>query len=174
MSLIVEDGTGLADAQSYVSAVDADAYFLARANSVWAAATPEAKEAALVRATQALDGDHFVRGGYWPGWRATEAQALDWPRTHAWDVDRYPLVDCVPRGVKNATCEAALVELSSAGILLESLERGGALVSKKIGTIEKTWSAKAPVRTIYPTIRQALARVCLPCGQVQSARVIRA
>lgn len=35
MSLIVEDGTGLPDAESYASVAFADAYFTARNNSAW-------------------------------------------------------------------------------------------------------------------------------------------
>lgn len=131
------------------------------------------KEAALIRATAALDGDSFVRGGYWPGHKATADQALAWPREHAWDADGFPLVSVVPAAVKRGTFEAALLELASAGILSESLERGGMLISKTTGPISKTWSDKAPSRTIYPTIRQALARVCKPSEGVQCARVIR-
>jgi hypothetical protein len=53
--MIVEDGTGLADANSYLSVAEADAYWAARGNANWAAATTVAKEAALVNASMYVD-----------------------------------------------------------------------------------------------------------------------
>ena len=43
MALTVEDGTGLVNADAYISVADADTYFLASANATWAAATSPAK-----------------------------------------------------------------------------------------------------------------------------------
>ena len=53
--MTVEDGTGLADANSYLSVAEADAYWAERANANWAAATTVAKEAALVNASMYVD-----------------------------------------------------------------------------------------------------------------------
>lgn len=75
MALIVEDGTGLATAESYLSLPDADAYHLAFGNSTWDAATDAAKEAALRRATQYLDSRYTFAGQ-----RLTTTQTLEWPR----------------------------------------------------------------------------------------------
>jgi hypothetical protein len=44
MTLIVETGQGLPDAESFISVADADTYFTARGNAVWAALTDDAKE----------------------------------------------------------------------------------------------------------------------------------
>lgn len=38
ITLVVEDGTGRADANSYVTQAEADAYFAARLNTTWATA----------------------------------------------------------------------------------------------------------------------------------------
>ena len=43
MSLIVEDGTGLAGAESYVSVTDADTYHDKRGNTAWATLTTAQK-----------------------------------------------------------------------------------------------------------------------------------
>ena len=78
MSLIVEDGTGRADAESYASVSVADAYHTARGNTAWAAlATTALKEAALRKATDYLGQTYGLR---WKGYRMTTTQALDWPR----------------------------------------------------------------------------------------------
>jgi hypothetical protein len=54
MGIVVEDGTGIADANSYASEDDADNYFEDRANDTWATSTAD-KEAALIRASASLD-----------------------------------------------------------------------------------------------------------------------
>lgn len=161
MSLIVEDGTGLATAQSYISVADAATYLAAKGDTTWAAATDASREAALVRATAYLDGAYGQR---WPGSRSLSTQALDWPRSYAWDRDGYGLTG-VPQAVKNATCEAAVLELAEAGVLSKKAE--GGLKSIKIGSIEKTWTgSSAPASMAYPAIRQALARIVSGGGNI--------
>lgn len=156
MALIVEDGTGLSTAQSYVSVADCTTYCAAKGNTSWAAAASDAlREAALVRATAALDGLYASR---WPGFRYTEDQALAWPRSYAYDVDGYCLDATVPQALKNATCEAAILELAESGVLSKKGEAG--LRSLTIGPISKTWAgSSAPGATAYPAIRNALARI---------------
>ena len=62
MALVVEDGTGKTDADSYLSLVDADAYNLAHSASTdWNGAVEAVKEKALRLATQYLDGNRFAQ-----------------------------------------------------------------------------------------------------------------
>lgn len=106
MTLIVETGAGLPDADSYASVADADAYHAARGNAAWTG-TDAAKESALRRATDYLDRLNYA------GTRASAAQALAWPR---YDVmlDEYDIAaDAVPARVVKAACELALRALSS-------------------------------------------------------------
>ena len=98
MALIVEDGTGLPNADSYVSLVESSAYHTAMGNSAWGAASPSDQESALRRSTQYLDTRYS-----WKGNRLTDTQALAWPRTSsAWPV----------KAVKTSCCELALRALS--------------------------------------------------------------
>src|SRR5690606_27756416 len=92
MALIVEDGTGLPNAEAYISVADADSYFAKRGNSAWAALTVDAKEVAL-----RLGADYMaaVYGPRWCGERLTDTQALDWPRDE----------QGVPEAVKRANAE---------------------------------------------------------------------
>jgi hypothetical protein len=69
MTLTVEDGTGKADAESYISVADADTYFTARNNATWAALSTSDKEAALRKATDYMLQAYRVR---WAGMRETE------------------------------------------------------------------------------------------------------
>lgn len=94
MPLIVEDGTGLPNADSYVSVTDATAYHSAMGNPSWAGAAQADQESALRRATQYLDTRYRYAGK-----RITTTQALEWPRTtRQWPV----------RSIRDACCELAL------------------------------------------------------------------
>ena len=62
ITLVVEDGTGLADANSYIASADADTYWANRANAAWAALDDDAKAAALIQATQYLDARYSFKG----------------------------------------------------------------------------------------------------------------
>lgn len=98
MTIVVEDGTGLANADSYISLADADAYHAALGNAEWAATSTDGREVALRRATQYLDTRYQFAGE-----PLTTTQALAWPRTAAtWPVSR----------LRAATCEAALRALA--------------------------------------------------------------
>jgi len=78
MGLIVEDGTGLSNSESYASVAEADAYHAARGNTDWDAV--DDKEAALRKATEHMLQTYTLR---WSGYRAKSTQALDWPRSQA-------------------------------------------------------------------------------------------
>jgi hypothetical protein len=63
MTLIVEDGSGVYGANSYVTISEADAYFLNRGNTSWAdiTATTQLKEEALIRATDFIERKYGTR-----------------------------------------------------------------------------------------------------------------
>lgn len=85
MALVVEDGTGRADADAYVSVTDADAYLADYGTPAsWSSATTTTKEEAIRRATRAMDA---LFGQRWKGVRKTQTQALDWPRIGGADDD---------------------------------------------------------------------------------------
>lgn len=134
---------GAADADSYASLADADSYFSARGVSTWTGAD-DLKEQALRRATSYLDNQYRDR---WIGRRATETQALAWPRIDGTRGYGYPLLDSdgydigstvVPTQIKRATFEAALLVLSGTD-LEPRLERGGAIksIGKGVGPLRK-------------------------------------
>ena len=76
LTLIVETGTGLSNANSYATVAEGDAYHEAHLYaSAWTGAVLSTKTAALVWATRLLDEQV-----QWYGYRATVAQALSWPR----------------------------------------------------------------------------------------------
>jgi len=99
------------------------------------------KEQALIMATQYLDNAYHLR---WIGEKATADQALDWPRSYAYDGDDYLLAsNAVPVKVTYATCEAALRHLTTSGGLMPDWTENGTLKRKKskLGPLEtdKEW-----------------------------------
>ena len=92
---------GAADANSYASVAEADAYLAVRGDTAtWTALTPGEKEAKLQWAAIYLDTLNFR------GTRSTSTQALQWPRIGVWDRDGFE-VDGIPQALKNAQSEMA-------------------------------------------------------------------
>lgn len=155
---------------SYVSVADADAYHADRETTAWTSISGDAgKEAALIRATQYIDGRY---AGRWPGSPADgRDQTLAWPRADAYDNDG-ELIDyaAIPREIVAATCEAAALEVATPGTLAPLLERGGKLKSLAVavsGAVSRTqtWADGAPVRSTVTKIDDLLR------GIVRSSRL---
>jgi hypothetical protein len=140
VSLIVEDGSIVAGAESYIDATYADTYHSNRGNTAWTGSSL-VKEAALRRATDYMQQAYRNR---WKGFRTNAAlQALDWPRQNvliddsvlnAW-IDLHT----IPMEVKNAQAELALKALSST--LAPDLDR--ATLMEKVGEITVQYDNKA-------------------------------
>lgn len=101
MTLVVEDGTGKATGESYVSVADCNAYAAANGVSAWIGSDSE-KEAALRKATRYLD-----TAFRWRGVRSTTTQALEWPR---WE---WGWTDPAITRLKAACCELAAKALTA-------------------------------------------------------------
>ncbi len=104
MALVVEDGTGLAGANSYISESFADTYHDDRGNTKWAAESSANKQSAIIRATDYID----KRWGVWfRGIKSSSTQALQWPRVNAFDNNGY-VWSGVPTLLERACVEYAL------------------------------------------------------------------
>jgi len=99
MSLVVESGAGLANADSYVSLADAASFHNGLGNTAWLALGTTLQEQALRKATTYMRGEYRLR---WLGKRMTETQSLDWPRSEVLRRDSvlgtYLATDVVPHG----------------------------------------------------------------------------
>ena len=167
MTLIVEDGSGKSDSESYISVSDASNYHTVRGNTAWAALTTDAlREAALRRATD------YMRQAYrsrWQGYKVNEDQALDWPRYDV-EVEGYAVdSDIVPTEVKNACAELAL--RASAADLNPDLTQG--VLSEQVGSIQVTYDKASPQFTRYRAIDAILSPYLKAGGGGCSMGVIR-
>lgn len=147
MPLIVEDGSGLPGADSYISAADATAYHASMANTAWASLTDAQREPLLRRATAYMEQAYRTQ---WAGTRVNATQALSWPR---YDVPLPDVIalgglrqtvpsDVVPREVRQACAELALRAISRD----LAPDIGQAKARTKIGPMEVEYAeGSAPV-----------------------------
>lgn len=141
MALVVEDGTGKADAESYASVADVKTYAAARALA-YSGKADEDIEAALRQATVYVDSRWRFKGH-----RSTAAQALEFPRTDLVDWSGFTITG-LPARVKQATLSLALKVLSGDS-LYEDQSRGGKIVSESVAGISVTYESGAPVGKMY-------------------------
>jgi hypothetical protein len=190
MALVVEDGTGLSAADSYVSAADFETYAAAY-RPVAAADDPAEVDRALRVATAWIDATYEPR---FPGYRLNgRDQARAWPRQAAYLPGRVPLwsdvaayrgdylsvggyyyipPDEVPREILVACKEAALRELATPNSLSPDLKMGGAIRRVQAGSVAVEYASGASPHTTWQTIEQALATLLMPSNPY-SGRVVR-
>jgi len=106
MAFLVEDGTGLTLANSYLSVADYTTHHVDRGRTV--SASSSIVQGALIRATDYID-KRFGRS--FRGYRELKAQGLEWPRIGAQDNDGWLLED-VPLLLQKATAEYARVAIN--------------------------------------------------------------
>ncbi|GGA05625.1 DnaT-like ssDNA-binding protein [Dyella caseinilytica] len=176
MALIVEDGTGLPDAEAYISAADASAYFAARGVVAWAALSVADQESAL-RA-----GCDFMESRYtWQGERTTASlrlaygyavpsstvpQGLSWPRRGV-RADGVNLpADQVPVQIARANAELAL--RASAGELAP--DEGSQVTRETIGPITTEYAAGARQNPRYAAVEALVSRFTLAAGGIAVVR----
>lgn len=171
----MEDGSGVAGANSYVSIADADAFHEARGNSDWtdvSSSPDQGKAAALIRGTAYIDAKYRAR---FPGSRTNgRDQTLEWPRTDACDAEGEEISsDEIPQEIKDAVCEAALRELSEAGSLMPDVDAGGLEKRIKAGSVEIERFANGPAAPSFSIIDGILSGILKGTGSIYTARAVR-
>lgn len=158
-TLISEDGTGLTDANSFVTVAELKAYWN-NSGFVYDSFEPDAITVSAIRATRTLEGQY---GTKWPGDRKNGTQSLGWPRTDAYYTDGYAVRSTVvPSEVKAATCELAAAHLSD--VDLQPVDEGDNQKSYAVvvGPIEEKtewFSGTGTKRPQVTAAKDALARL---------------
>lgn len=168
MSLIVEDGTGLATAESYISVADAGTYHSNRGNTAWAALTSDTvREQYLRKGTDYIEQVYGLR---WQGYQVyPTVQALSWPRYDVWTGERYIESDEIPTAIKNACAELALKAATET--LNEDLEQG--VIREKVGSIEVEYDKSSPQAKRYKAVDAMLAPFLKAGGGGASMSLVR-
>ena len=176
MALIVEDGSGKVDAESYGSVAGALVYFgNAGVSSVegaaFVAASTTRQEQALRAATQFLDSKYV---GVWNGRRLTGTQRLDWPRTGV-DFDGFTQpASPLPRHLIEATYEAAARDVVGGSQALQPDQTAEQqIVSKSVsvgGAVSKSVTYAAGERSasaFFTKIEALIGRLLVPARLVR-------
>lgn len=163
MALIVQDNTGsVAGANAYITVAEFKAYHDARGGDYSGAADDTALEQAIIRATDYLDQRFNFVGKK----RIGRDQTTEWPRTDAWDRDRYYITD-VPNEVKEACAEYALRAIAATLNPDPDRDASGQLVQSKsesVGPISESVtfvSGAVFVMPKYPAADQRLIKAGL-------------
>lgn len=171
MALIVENGSGLADAESYVSVADTDTYHTKHGDpAAWSGSSTANKESALRIATQYLDARY---GGRWHGTRINETMALDWPRYGVIDRDGFTVSSsAVPARLEDATAYIAL-KVREGDTLVPDVDAAGNVTSesKQLGPLSKsvTYAGQKATAPHYPFVDMLLSDLIGAAGTVQRA-----
>lgn len=162
MALITTPGA--ADANSYASEAELDAYLAARVPAATlASGTSAQKEAALRAAARVLDAS-FV----WTGTAVDETQALTWPREGMLTRNGFAIANTVnPIDLKNAQCElAAQMHATNLTTDNEALKQG--ITSVRAGSVAVTFkeidqssteSADIEIRKLDPALAWAARQI---------------
>ena len=169
MLIIVEDGTGVVGANSYVSLAYADEYFSAHPfySDQWSDLNLNQRHHLLIFATTQINNLFN-----WYGFRSYNEQVLDWPRQRVWYAQQrdYYASNAIPSALKQATCEMAYF-LSKGDVFGDSSSEG--LESLKIDVIELNFGnskRKAPVPAAALTLLRGLGDYAYG-GRVQKVLV---
>ena len=139
MALVLEDGTGLSNSESYVDVAYVDAYFLKRGNTEWDSITN--KESRIVLAMDFIENNYTYLGT-----KLVSTQSLSFPRLINGETV-YPIA------IKNALCELALK--ANSGDLLQ--DTGKTTIREKVGTLEVEYDANQDDLTSYNYVNKLLA-----------------
>lgn len=146
MALVKEDGSGVANADTWAAISDADAYATRMNYIAWVDGEQEQKEAALRRGVFYLDA---VYGSRYAGVKANPfaEQSLSWPRSYVVDDDGYPVDDdAIPVNLIYAQIESAFIEFGTPGKLMPG---GGASSSSSSGARLQKAVTVGPIHVEY-------------------------
>lgn len=126
MSIIVEDGTGVANANSYISEADLTTFATARGVTL-----TTSTETLLIKAMDYIEAFSFK------GIKKERDQALQWPRLEVYIDGYYWDSDEIPQELKDALCHTAIA-IDQSNDPLQDMPRQ--TVAEKVGEIEVHYS----------------------------------
>ena len=155
MAFIIEDGTGKADSNSYVSVDEFKSYWTDRGTTFTEA--DSVIQTWLILGTQYLDNNYNFHCNI-----LVDTQALKFPRT--------PFYKCngvyVPEGTIPAEVKKAVYLLAnySQGNDLDEIVSGG-ISSKSVGSVSVSYrSSSSEIKKIYTSVNKALSCIVLQAG----------
>lgn len=155
MALVIEDGSVVSGANSYITLAEFKAW--ADSRDISYNADDNVVEAQILRAMDYFERLFFI------GNKANENQPLQWPRTEALIDGYYADATEIPKEVKTALYEATVVEASGYSELEVQSRK---TLRERVGDIEVEYAENSENRTITPALQYALNRIVQPAFQV--------
>jgi hypothetical protein len=165
INFVVEDGSGVPNANSYVSLEEADdiASLNLHTANAWAALTSPQKQSLLIYVTGALDART-----QWGGSRSSPHQGLEWPRQGV--QDRYGnalSASAVPYNLRWAVVELAKYNIDADRL---SVERTDSVVSElQVGPIKLSFADAAGVASQQFKAPEIVTDLLLGLGTIRSS-----
>lgn len=157
MALVIEDGSIVAGATSYITVVEYNTWADARFGSARATAPADdaAAEQLILRAMDYFEAQSFK------GYLVEQTQPLQWPRS--WVViDGYSVdPDEIPKEVKNSLYELAYAEEQGEGEL-NVLERK--VTSEKVGPVAVSYSDSSSSRNSNVAVSSSMKKLLQNSG----------
>lgn len=158
VTLIVEDGSGISDSNSYCDLDFALEYCVNHGYTSWIDMTEDEQKVYLIKGTSFVD--NFYE---WKGYKRTSVQSLEFPRNGLIDNNRTEILG-IPNNLKKAVIEAGFINYSSeVDNLFVSRDENGAIKRQKVDELEveyfgesETAEAEAEYKTTYQVLNKLL------------------
>jgi hypothetical protein len=157
MALVVEDGTLVSGADSYVTLAEFKAWADKRGVTY---GTDSAVTQQIYRAMDYIESLNFI------GEKSDENQALQWPRDQVVIDGYYIDSDEMPNELKVAVYESIKAELDGDSRMTASDRR---TISEKVGDLQVTYANNADVKRSIPAVTKALRKLIRPMAMVSRA-----
>lgn len=145
VSLIVEDGSCVPSANSYVSLEYADEYMSNTGRTAWASQSENARKSYLINATAYIDRTYSKLG--WKGIKKYHRnQPLCFPRVELYDKDGFE-VEGIPEELMKAVCEASFIATTTSLFTINAAS--GEVKRKKAETLEIEYFSSGETETNY-------------------------
>lgn len=162
IEIIVEDGTGKADANSYVDVATARQYATNRGVEL---GDDDVIAAQLINATDYL----LTFECEYVGYRTTDEQALSWPRTDAYYGGCNDKLICgpneIPAQIKAAQCQAVMAQAAGL-VLMPNISATDYVTEETVGPITTKYAdpIAAGVRPTFSAVDSLLAPLFGKCA----------
>ena len=161
VTIVVEDGTIVADANSYISVADARAY--AEQRGVTLPVSDDEVGAMIINSTDYIESFECKFAGE----RVSTEQELSWPRADAYlcGSDTPFPSDQIPKDLKKAQC-ASVIALSQGLVLMPNITAQDYVTEETVGPITTKYAnpIQTGIETKFTGIESLLERLYPDCG----------
>jgi hypothetical protein len=163
VEIIVEDGSGVANANAYITVAEARLYATQR--GITLPTEDDEVAAMIIQATDFLES----KSCEYAGRKTSPVQSLEWPRIDAYlDGDDYPMFpsNSIPKSLKQAQM-ALVVAVSQGIVLLPNIGPQDYVIEETVGPITTKYAnpIAAGIETTFTGVDFLLAPLFGKCGQ---------